>query len=407
MPKPLENARIALGVTGSIAAYKALDLASSLVQAGAGVDVMMTASAQRFITALSFAAIVHRPVVTDLFDPRSEMGMDHVAVAKRAQLVIVAPATASALARMAHGLADDPVAATVLATGAPVLVAPAMDAGMFESPATRANIETLRGRGVVVAGPARGRMASGLIGVGRMAEPAELMGHARAILGRSGDLAGRRIVVTAGGTREPIDPVRVVANRSSGAMGHAIAEAARDRGARVTLITAAPAPPRPVGVEVVRAGTAGQMAGAVREAVRGADALVMAAAVADWTPASPAGGKIKKAGRGAMTLELRRTDDIVASARGPGLVKVGFALETEDLERSAREKLSAKGLDLIVANPACEPGVGMGEEDNRVTLIDRSGSAEALPRMPKEDVAWRLLDRVEGLLAAGVRGSAG
>ncbi len=407
MPKPLEGRCVALGVTGSIAAYKALDLASSLVQAGAGVEVMMTAAAQRFVSPLSFSAIVHRPVATDLFDPRSEMGMDHVALARRAELVIVAPATASALARMACGLADDPVSATVLATCAPVLVAPAMDAGMFESPATGANLKTLRDRGVAVAGPERGRMASGLTGVGRMTEPAELMGHARAILGRSGDLAGRAIVVTAGGTREPIDPVRVIANRSSGRMGNAIAEAARDRGARVTLVSADPSAPCPVGADLVVAETAAQMERAVAGAVRGADAVVMAAAVADWTPASPSDRKIKKDDLGAMTLELRRTADVIASVEGPGLVKVGFALETEDLELNARAKLAAKGLDLVVANPACEEGVGMGADDNRVTIIDRSGAAEALPRMSKYDAAWRVLDRVSGLLAAGSGGSAG
>ena len=399
MPKPLDGRRVALGVTGSIACYKALDLASALVQAGAIVDVMMTAAAERFVSPLAFAAIVHRPVATNMFDPRSEIGMDHVAIATRSDLVVVAPATVDAIARMAHGLADDAVTATVLATRSPVVVAPAADAAMMESPATRENLATLVNRGVIVAGPEHGRMASGLTGMGRMVEPEELVGHIRLALGRTGDLVGTRIIVTSGGTREPIDPVRFISNGSSGRMGLALAEAARDRGANVTLISAIPEPSCPVGVDLVRAQRADDMAREVGAAAETADAIVMAAAVADWTPARPSDQKIKKDGREVLTLELERTTDVLASVARPGLIKVGFALETEDLEANARAKLSSKGLDLIVANPAGEEGVGMGTDENRALIIDRSGGLEGVPRMSKEDLAWRILDRVAGQLA--------
>ena len=407
MPTPLEGRHVALGVTGSIAAYKAVDLASRLVQAGSHVVVMLTDEAARFVSPLSFAAIVHRPVVTDLYDPRSEMGMDHVALAEQADLVMVAPATANTLAKMAHGLADDPVTTTVLATGAPVIVAPAMDAKMFENPATRANLATLRERGLHVAGPASGRMASGLTGVGRMVEPEELVGHARLVLGRAGDLAGRRLVVTAGGTEEPIDPVRVITNRSSGKMGFAIAEAARDRGADVTLISARSTQPEPVGVSVVRAASARAMADAVRETAGQADAVVMAAAVSDWTPAAPSATKLKKGATVDLSLELERTEDVIASVEGPRLVKVGFALETEELESNARAKLAAKGLDLIVANDALQQDAGMGADENRVVIIGRDGEAQQVPTMSKYEVGHRILDRVARLLVERGGRSAG
>ena len=407
MPTPLEGRHVALGVTGSIAAYKAVDFASRLVQAGSHVSVMLTDGAARFVSPLSFAAIVHRPVVTDLYDPRSEMGMDHVALAEQADLVIVAPATANTLAKIAHGLADDPVTTTVLATGAPVMVAPAMDARMFENPATRANLATLRDRGVHVAGPDSGRMASGLEGVGRMVEPQQLVGHARLVLGRAGDMAGRRLVVTAGGTEEPIDPVRVITNRSSGKMGFAVAEAARDRGADVTLIAARSTQPVPVGVSMVRAESARAMAEAVREAAGQADAVVMAAAVSDWTPAAPSETKLKKGAAGDLTLELERTEDVIASVEGPGLIKVGFALETEELERNARAKLATKGLDLIVANDALQEDAGMGADENRVIMFGRDGHAQHEPTMSKYEVGHRILDRVGALLAERGGGSAG
>jgi phosphopantothenoylcysteine decarboxylase/phosphopantothenate--cysteine ligase len=398
MPTPLQGRHIALGVTGSIAAYKALDLASKLIQANATVVAMLTDGATRFVSPLAFAAITHRPAVTDLYDPQSELGIDHVALAEQADLVIVAPATANTLAKMAHGLADGPVTTTLLATAAPVLVAPAMDAHMFDHPATQDNLAILRERGVYVAGPVSGRMASGLVGTGRMVEPADLVGHARLILGLTGDLSGRRLVVTAGGTEEAIDPVRVITNHSSGKMGYAIAEAARDRGASVTLVAAPNSLPDPVGVSVVRVTSAADMGSAVTSAVENTDALVMAAAVSDWTPADVSPHKAKKGSSDSITLELKKTEDILASLSSPGLVKVGFAAETEGLERNARAKLTGKGLDLVVANDVTDPGSGFGSDDNRVTLIGRDGEAERLPKMAKYEVGHRILDRVAAIL---------
>jgi phosphopantothenoylcysteine decarboxylase / phosphopantothenate---cysteine ligase len=399
MPTPLHGRHIALGVTGSIAAYKALDLASKLIQANASVVAMLTGGATRFVSPLAFAAITHRPAVTDLYDPQSELGIDHVALAERADLVIVAPATANTLAKMAHGLADDPVTTTLLATAAPVLVAPAMDAHMFDHPATRANLALLKERGVYVAGPLSGRMASGLTGTGRMVEPVDLVGHARLILGLTGDLAGRSVVVTAGGTEEAIDPVRVITNHSSGKMGYAIAEAARDRGALVTLVAARSALADPVGVSVVRVTSAADMGSAVARAVKNADALVMSAAVSDWTPANVSASKAKKTEADSATLELKKTEDILASIKQPGLVKVGFAAETEDLERNARAKLGSKGLDFVVANDVASPDSGFGSDNNTVTLVGPGDKTEALPSMAKYEVGHRILDRVAAILA--------
>ena len=292
----LEGRNIALGVTGSIASYKAADLASKLTQAGALVDVIMTRSAMEFVTPLTFSSLTHRSVVRDLFDADSETSVEHVMLAKRAEAVIIAPATANVIAKIVHGLADDMLTATVLATAAPLIVAPAMDGNMFDNPATQRNLEMLRERGAEIVGPNTGYLASGLSGVGRLADIAEIIGVTRAALGKNGDLAGRRIVVTAGGTQEPIDPVRVITNRSSGKMGFALAEAARDRGASVTLIAAPSAQPPPAGVDLVRAVTAREMAAAVAAAVTDADALIMAAAVADFESAAPADRKIKKTG---------------------------------------------------------------------------------------------------------------
>ena len=397
MPTPLEGRHIALGVTGSIAAYKALDLASRLVQAGSQVTAVMTEGATRFVTPLSLSAIVHRPVATDLFEPISGSGIDHVALAMEAEVVMVAPATANTLAKMALGLADDPVTATVLATGAPVIVAPAMDGHMFENPATQANIDTLRSRGVHIAGPQQGRLASGLMGTGRMVEPDRLTEHIRLVLGRDGDLAGRRLVVTAGGTEESIDPVRVITNRSSGKMGFAIAAAARDRGGDVVLIAARSPETVPVGVTSVSAVSAQDMADAVRREATSADAVIMAAAVSDWTPSEPSPGKLKAVSSD-LAIHLRRTEDAIAAVDVRGLIKVGFALETSDLELNARKKMKSKNLDLVVANLAGGEGVGIGADDNRVTIIGRDGVAAELPTMSKYEVGHRILDRIAELL---------
>ncbi len=398
MSGPLHGKRVLLGVTGSIAAYKAADLASKLTQRGAEVDVLMTYSATRFVTPLTFRSVTHRPVLTDLFDPDSPEAIEHVALAQAADLLVVAPATAHMLAKLALGLADDPISVTALATWAPILVAPAMDGNMWEHPAVQQNVRTLRERGVVIIGPGEGRLASGLTGWGRLAETPELLGRIAQTLGANGDLSERSIVVSAGGTQEPLDPVRVLTNRSSGKMGYAIAEAARDRGANVTLITAPVALDPPVGVRVERADTAEQMRKAVEEAAYSADALVMAAAVADYRPADPRGEKLKKEAMADLAVALERTEDIIAGAP-EGIVKVAFAAESSDLLKNARAKLEGKGVDLVAANDITLPGAGFGADENKVWLVDESGDTE-LPLMAKYDVAMAILDRVVALLDA-------
>ena len=399
MPYSLTNKTIALGVSGSIACYKAVDFASKLAQLGAGVDVLMTDAARRFVAPLAFRAITHRPVVTSLFETDSELSINHVAVAERADLVAVVPATANTLAKIALGFADDAVSATVLATAAPILVAPAMDANMFDSPAVRANVRTLRERGVCVAGPAEGRLASGLVGKGRLVEPAELVGHIRLLLGKNGDLAGRKIVVTAGGTREPIDPVRVIANRSSGKMGYAVAEAARDRGAETVLVTSPTALAAPVGVKIVPVGSALSMRDALYAESEDADAVIMAAAVADWRVAEVARGKVKKGSADTWSIDLVKNPDIIAGLPSKRAVKVGFAAESEDLSANARAKLISKDLRLIIANDITATDAGFATDDNRVTILDREGGEQRLPLMSKYDVATRILDRITPMLA--------
>ena len=398
MPSPLQGKRIVLGVTGSIACFKAVDMASKLTQAGAAVDVVLTRGAANFLTPLTFGSITHGPVVTDVYDPQSELSMDHIAMAERADVIIVAPATANTIAKLAWGFADDALTTTVLASRAPVIVAPAMDAHMYENAATQENVAKLRERGMVMAGPASGRMASGLVGRGRMVEPAEIIERAKIALGRYGVLAGRKIVVSAGGTEEPLDPVRVIANRSSGKMGFAIAEAARDRGAAAVIVSAPTALPDPVGVRVVHVGAALQMRDAVLAECVDADALIMAAAVADWRPVSAADQKVKKGESDTWTIELTKNPDILAEAHGEKLVKVGFAAESEDLIENAQAKLIGKGLHLIAANDITAPGSGFAVDTNKVVVLDREGGVEELPLMSKYEVGCRLLDRVERLL---------
>lgn len=397
--QPFDGKRILLGVTGSIAAYKAADLASKLTQGGARVNVLMTPAAARFVTPLTFRGVTHQPVLTDAFDLASEAAIQHVELATTADLFIVAPATASALFKLAHGQADDPVSLTALACPAPMLVAPAMDADMWEHPAVQANAAILRERGVEFAGPEQGRLASGLYGQGRLAETALVIGLAGRILGRGGDLRGKTVVVSAGGAQEPIDPVRVVTNRSSGKMGYALAEAARDRGAHVVLVSAPTSLPYPAGVEVRAVETSAQMREAVLSACAGADALIMAAAVADYRPAEPSAQKIKKSG-GELTLRMEPTTDILSEAP-PDIMRVGFAAESQDLLANARAKLRAKNLHLIVANDVSREDAGFGADDNQVTLLTPDGATEELPLMSKRDVAWRILDRVAPLLRAG------
>ena len=396
MTGPLADKHIVLGVTGSIACYKALDLASKLVQVGALVDTIMSYGATQFVTPLAFRSITHREVVTDGFDPNSQFAIEHVALAQQANIVVIVPATAHCIAKLAAGLADDPLTTTVIATRAPLLVAPAMDAGMFEHAATQENLAKLRERGVVIAGPAEGRLASGLVGMGRLLETPQLMGYIAATLGKDGDLAGRKIVVSAGGTQEPIDPVRVIANHSSGKMGYALAEAARDRGAEVVLVAAPTSLPDPPLVRVVRVRTAQQMCEEVLQEVAQADALLMAAAVADYRPATEATQKIKKSAN-ELTILLTKTPDILDAAIG-NFVKVGFSAESENLAANAQAKLQRKSLDLIVANDITDPQSSFGADTNRVTLIDRDLKVEELPLLTKYEVSQRILDRVRDLL---------
>jgi phosphopantothenoylcysteine decarboxylase/phosphopantothenate--cysteine ligase len=398
MPSPLDGKKIVLGVTGSIACYKAVDLASKLTQAGALVDVVMTETATRFVTPLTFNSITHRLVVSDMFDPNSEVGIHHVAIAERADIVVVAPATADFIAKMANGLADDALGTTILATTAPVMIAPAMDGHMYENTATQDNVEKLRERGVYVAGPATGHLASGLSGKGRLLETSELIGHISLVLGRKGDLAGKKIVVSAGGTQEAIDPVRFITNRSSGKMGYAIAEAARDRGASVTLVTAPTSLRDPVITSVIRIKSALEMRDTLANECEKADALIMAAAVADWRPVTVATQKLKKGSAENWSIKLTRTPDIVADTHGDHLIKVAFAAETDSVESSAQAKLESKGVDLIVANDVSATDSGFEVDTNKVTLIDRGGRIEELDLMSKYEVGHRILDRVVQLM---------
>ncbi len=392
----LTDRYVALGITGSIAAYKAADLASKLTQGGALVDVLMTASATRFISPLTLRSLTGRPVFLDMFDPDSKMAEEHVEIARRADVAIVAPASATTIARLAEGLADDVVSLTMLATEAPRLVAPAMDNQMYEDAATQANLETLRERGFTIVGPAEGRLATGRMGVGRLVETETLVGAIKQAIGRKGDLAGERIVISAGGTREPIDPVRFISNYSSGKMGYALAEAARDRGAAVTLVSTVTALPCPYGADLVPVETVADMREAVLKACEDASALIMAAAVSDYRPAQFEGEKVKK-GPDSKALELVKNDDFLLEIEGK-LVKVGFAAETGDLLANAKKKLKAKNLDLIAANDVSQPGVGFGTDTNQVSIIDTDGEIEEVPLLPKYEVAQRILDRVVPLL---------
>jgi phosphopantothenoylcysteine decarboxylase/phosphopantothenate--cysteine ligase len=397
----LNGKRVLLGVTGSIAVYKAVDLASKLTQAGAQVDVLMTDAAGRFVTPLTFQAVTGRPVYTSMWGTDSGGGLPthiaHVGLGEGADLLVVAPITANTLAKLAHGLADDLLSVTALAARCPVIVAPAMDGGMYRHPATQANLATLAGRGVTLIEPEIGRFASGLVGQGRFPETATLIGHIRQVLGREGALAGRRVVVTAGGTREPLDPVRHLTNHSSGKQGYALAQAALDAGAAVTLVSAAQGLPVPVGAAHVAVDTAAQMRDAILAAIPQADALFMAAAVADFRPATIADQKIKKGGDDAPSLPLARTPDILLEVKtqreqtGWPRIVIGFAAESEDLVANAQAKLTRKGLDLIVANDITAPDAGFQVDTNRVVLIDAGGSPQRLELATKSRVGETLI----------------
>ncbi|MDM8000798.1 MAG: bifunctional phosphopantothenoylcysteine decarboxylase/phosphopantothenate--cysteine ligase CoaBC [Dehalococcoidia bacterium] len=395
----MRDKTVLLGVTGSIAAYKAVDLASKLTQAGAKVDVVMTDSAKEFVTPLSFSSITHCRTVTNMFDTPDEWEIEHVALAERADVVIIAPATANVIAKLASGIADDMLTCCVLATRAPVILAPAMNVNMWENRVTQENLAKLRARGFKIVEPGTGSLACGAQGKGRLADIEDILTAISQALRAKADLAGRRVVVSAGGTQEPIDPVRYVGNRSSGKMGFAMAEAARDRGAEVTLITGPTTLGDPAGMRVVRVQTALEMRDAVKQAAQKADILIMAAAPADFRPATVARSKIKKESTRGLTLKLVPNPDIISEVKGD-IVKVGFAAESEDLVKNATAKLKRKSLHLIVANNITEAHSGFGTDTNKVTLIDSQGKVEALPLLPKSEVAQKVLDKVVSLLNA-------
>jgi phosphopantothenoylcysteine decarboxylase/phosphopantothenate--cysteine ligase len=393
----LKNKTIVLGVTGGIAAYKAADLASKLAQAGAKIRVVMTKSGTEFVQPMTFKALTGNPVVTDMYGPKAPHGITHITLADTADLVVIVPATANIIAKIAGGIADDMLTCIVLATKAPVVIAPSMHNNMYTNPITQENIEKLKKRGYHIIPAAHGRLASGDIGYGRLPDVVEIMGHIQAVLGRKGDFAGRHIVVTAGGTQEAIDPIRFISNRSSGKMGYAVAEAARDRGAQVTLITAPTSLPDPVDVEMVKIKSIVQMRDAVVKAVKKSDVLIMSAAGADFIPKTVATQKIKKSDAG-LTLEMIKAPDILTEIKDGKFIKVGFKAETQNLEDNAREKLYKTNLDLIVANDVTKEGSGFGTDTNEVTIINKKGESEHLPLMSKREVADKILDRVVKLL---------
>jgi phosphopantothenoylcysteine decarboxylase / phosphopantothenate---cysteine ligase len=390
--------RVVLGVSGGIACYKSCILARRLTEAGALVDVVLTRAAAEFVRPVTFEALTGRPVLSSIWEPGG--ALSHVRLGQQADLVIVAPATAHLIARMAQGLADDLLSTLLLARTAPVLLAPAMNDEMYAAAATQANLRCLEERGVAVVGPEVGALAEGPSErPGRMSEPESIIAHAARVL-RGGSLAGRRVVVTAGPTRESIDPVRVVTNRSSGKMGYRVAEAAWERGADVVLISGPVALPAPMGVAVTRVETTKDLEAAVAGALPSADVLVMAAAPADFRPASPSANKQPRS-EGALAIPMEPTDDILSTTverRKTGSIIVGFALETGDAVAKGRAKLERKHLDLIVVNDALEPGAGFDHDTNRVALLGRDGSLSILPLQSKREVAEAILDAVEARL---------
>ena len=392
----LTRRKILLGVTGGIAAYKSADLLRRLRTMGAEVTVVMTPAACEFVGPLTFETLSGNPVHTEIFPKPRTPEIAHIALAHWPDLIVIAPATANTVGRIAAGLADDLLSALVMASTAPVLLAPAMETNMYRNPIVAENLDRLRRLGYRTVGPGTGFLASGGEGVGRMAEPGEIAEAIVDALTATTEFEGRRFVVTAGRTEEDIDPVRFLTNRSTGKMGYAVAERARRRGAGVTLVSGPTELPAPAGVEIVRVRSVAQMRDAVTEAFRGADALVMSAAVLDFRAAQVAPSKIKKTGKG-LTLDLAPTEDfLVTLGRDKGdRVVVGFAMETENGVANARKKLESKHLDLIVLNDLTVEGAGFGVDTNVVTLIDRDGSVSDLPKLSKAEVADHILDRIK------------
>lgn len=404
----LSDKRLLLGVTGSIAAYKAADLASKLMQAGAQVDAILSGGAEKFVAALTFQSLTGRRAYSDADLWGGEAHVLHVGLAHEASLLVIAPCTANTIAKLAHGLADNLLTITALAARCPLLIAPAMDGGMYENAVTQENLKKLSERGATIAGPAAGHLASGLSGIGRMLEPAELLGHIRLVLGRNGPLAGKKVIVTAGGTQEPLDPVRVLTNRSSGKQGYALAQAAVDAGGEVTLVSAPTSLTPPIGARLIAVGTAEEMLAAVLAACVSADVLLMAAAAADFRPKQAAAEKLKRRD-GVPQIELEYAPDILEAVAGPGCGKkrprvvVGFAAESRDLLENAAAKLKSKGLDLIAANDISAPDAGFGVDTNRVALLYADGRSESLPLMSKSEVAEIIIERVAALLETNQR----
>lgn len=392
---------ILLGVTGSIAGYKAADLASKLTQAGAQVDVILTGAGEKFVTPLTFQSVTGRRAYTDQDLWGNEAHILHVSFGKTADLLVIAPCTADTIAKLAHGIADNLLTVTALAATCPLLIAPAMDGGMFDHPATQENLTKLKERGAIIVGPAEGHLASGLTGTGRMVEPAEVLGHIRIVLGRKGKLAGKKVVVTAGGTQEALDPVRVITNRSSGKQGYAIAQAALDSGADVCLITAPTALTPPVGACVIKVNSAEDMLNAVL--AESADALIMAAAAADFRSKTVAKDKMKKRD-GIPQVELEAAPDILKTVSSQRAEKkrfkvvAGFAAESQDLLENASEKLKSKQLDFIAANDISANDAGFAVDTNRVTLLFANGTKETLPLMSKMEVAEKIVEYTAKLL---------
>jgi len=411
----LSGKHIILGVTGSIAAYKAADLASKLTQAGAQVDVILTGAAEKFITPLTFQSVTGRRAYIDADLWGNEAHVLHVGLGHKTDLLVIAPCTANTIAKLAHGQADSLLTVTALASTAPLVIAPAMDGGMFDHPATQENLDTLRKRGADIIEPAEGHLASGLTGIGRLPETHELIGRIRLILGRRGLLADKKVVVTAGGTQEPLDPVRVLTNRSSGKQGYALVQAALDAGAQVTLITTPTALTPPVGADVINVETAKQMLDSVLKESDDCDALIMAAAVADFRPKNTAKDKIKKEG-GVPQIELEATEDILktvssstlGAASASGLTRsgkwkrprvvAGFAAESQSLLENAGSKLQSKNLDLIAANDISAEDAGFAVETNRITLLFADGRRESLALMSKTEAAEIIIERIAALL---------
>ncbi|AGG07501.1 phosphopantothenoylcysteine decarboxylase [Dehalococcoides mccartyi] len=387
---------VVLGITGSISAYKAGDIASKLLAEGYTVKAVMTEDACRFISPLTIRTLSHQPVVTSMWDINSEYSVEHVSLAEEADVILVAPATANIIAKLACGLANDMLSATILACKSPVIIAPAMNDNMYSNPITQQNISKLKEWGFIFVEPEYGRLASGKTGQGRLASLDKILGSVTQVLAKSGPLAGKKLVISAGGTREPVDPVRYVGNRSSGKMGYALAEEAVRRGASVRLVSGVTDRTVSFGVDIKYTETALEMFAALREAVKGADALIMTAAVADYRPEKPAVDKIKKGAEG-LDLHLVANPDILASLQGD-FIKVGFAAESRDLMINAVKKMTDKNLDIIAANDISQPDSTFGSDTTRLTLFFKNGRVEELPLLKKQEAAARLLDEISGLL---------